>query len=177
VLEYAGNIGRVQGLQAMLEDIRKSGNDKMEFHLWGTGAEENSLKEYAVHHGMKNVVFHGAYLRSKQSEVINSCDLALVTLTEGMFGLGVPSKTYNIMAAGKAVLFIGEPMSEIGLLVKDKQVGYVFEPSDREGIVKFLSELSVEKCSEFAAMGKRAREVAEKEYAKEIILNKFIEAI
>ena len=177
VLEYAGNIGRVQGLQAMLEDIRKSGNDKMEFHLWGTGAEENSLKEYAVHHGMKNVFFHGAYLRSKQSEVINSCDMALVTLTEGMFGLGVPSKTYNIMAAGKAVLFIGEPKSEIGLLVKEKQIGHVFEPSDRKGIMQFLSELSAEKCSEFAAMGKRARDVAEKEYAKEIILNKFIEAI
>lgn len=177
VLEYAGNIGRVQGLQAMIEDIQKACNDKMEFHLWGTGAEENSLKDYASNYGMKNVVFHGAYLRSKQSEVINSCDLALVTLTEGMFGLGVPSKTYNIMAAGKAVLFIGEPESEIGLLVREKQIGYVFEPSDRERIVKFLSALSPEKCIEFAEMGKRARKVAETEYAKEIILNKFVEAI
>lgn len=177
VLEYAGNLGRVQGLQAMIEDIQKAGNDKMKFHLWGTGAEENSLKDYVSNHGMNNIVFHGAYLRSKQSEVINSCDLALVTLAEGMFGLGVPSKTYNIMAAGKAVLFIGEPNSEIGLLVKEKQIGYVFEPSDREGIVKFLSALSPEKCIEFAEMGKRARKVAETEYAKEIILNKFVEAI
>lgn len=177
VLEYAGNIGRVQGLQTIMEDIRAAGNEKLEFHLWGTGAEENSLKDYAACQGMENVVFHGAYLRSKQSEVINSCDLALVTLAEGMFGLGVPSKTYNIMAAGKAVLFIGEPTSEIGLLVKEKQIGYVFEPSDREGIVKFLSELSPVKYFEFAEMGKRAREVAEKEYAKEIILNKYVEKI
>lgn len=177
VIEYAGNIGRVQGLQAMMEDVKKAGNENMEFHLWGTGAEEKSLKDYTSHHGMKNVVFHGAYLRSKQSEVINSCDLALVTLTEGMFGLGVPSKTYNIMAAGKAILFIGDPNSEIGLLVKEKQIGYVFDPSDRGGIVKFLSELTSEKQTEFAEMGKRAREVAEKEYAKEFILNKFVEAI
>ena len=177
VLEYAGNIGRVQGLQALMEDILKAGNEKMEFHLWGTGAEENSLKDYASHHGLKNVVFHGAYLRSKQSEVINSCDLALVTLTEGMFGLGVPSKTYNIMAAGKAILFIGDPNSEIGLLVKEKQVGYVFEPSDREGIINFITSLSFDKCAEFKEMGQRARKVAETEYAKEIILNKFVEAI
>lgn len=177
VLEYAGNIGRVQGLQAMVEDINTAGNDKMEFHQWGTGAEENNLKEYAQKNGMKNVVFHGAYLRSKQSEVINSCDLALVTLTEGMFGLGVPSKTYNIMAAGKAILFIGESNSEIGLLVKEKGIGYVFEPSDREGIVKFISNLSVEKRAEFKEMGQRARKVAEAEYTKDIILNKFVEAI
>ena len=177
VLEYAGNIGRVQGLQSMVEDIRAAGNENMEFHLWGTGAEENNLKEYAQKNGMKNVVFHGAYLRSKQSEVLNNCDLALVTLTEGMFGLGVPSKTYNIMAAGKAVLFIGEPNSEIGLLVKEKQIGYVFEPTDREGIVCFLSNLSPERCAEFKEMGQRARNVAETEYAKDIILNKFVEAI
>ena len=177
VLEYAGNIGRVQGLQSMVEDIKAAGNNEMEFHLWGTGAEENSLKEYTQKHGMNNVVFHGAYLRSKQSEVINNCDMALVTLTDGMFGLGVPSKTYNIMAAGKAILFIGEPNSEIGLLVKEKKIGYVYEPSDREGIIKFISSLSSEKSADFKEMGQRARKVAETEYAQNIILNKFVEAI
>lgn len=177
VLEYAGNIGRVQGLQSMVEDIKAAGNNEMEFHLWGTGAEENSLKNYTQKHGMNNVVFHGAYLRSKQSEVINNCDMALVTLTDGMFGLGVPSKTYNIMAAGKPILFIGEPNSEIGLFVNEKNIGYVFEPSDREGIIRFISNLTPERCMEFKEMGQRARKVAETEYAKDIILNKFAEAI
>ena len=177
VLEYAGNIGRVQGLQEMIENLKESTNDNLEFHLWGTGAEEKRLKDYTQSHKMNNVVFHGAYLRSKQSEVINSCDMALVTLTEGMFGLGVPSKTYNIMAAGKAVLFIGELESEIGLLVKEKQIGVAFRPDDKEGIVRFLSGLSKDKQPEFAEMGKRARHVAETEYAKDIILNKFVETI
>ena len=177
VLEYAGNIGRVQGLQELIENLEESSNKNLEFHLWGTGAEENRLKDYTQSHKMSNVVFHGAYLRSKQSEVINSCDMALVTLTEGMFGLGVPSKTYNIMAAGKAVLFIGEPDSEIGLLVKEKQIGVVFRPDDKSGIVKFLASLSKDKQPEFAEKGKRARQVAETEYAKDIILNKFVEAI
>lgn len=177
VLEYAGNIGRVQGLQSMIEDVLLANNPNLGFHLWGTGAEENNLRDYVKSHKMTNVIFHGAYLRSKQSEVINSCDLALVTLTKGMYGLGVPSKTYNIMAAGKAILFIGEPNSEIGLLVNEKQIGYVFEPNDHNGIVKFLSELTPEKRNEFTEMGKRARQVAETEYAKDIILNKFVEAI
>ena len=177
VLEYAGNIGRVQGLHAFIENIKNANNDGLEFHFWGTGAEENSLKDYVQKNKMSNVVFHGAYLRSKQSEVINSCDMALVTLTDGMFGLGVPSKTYNIMAAGKAVLFIGEPESEIALLVKEKNIGYVFRPEDKNGIVSFLSGLNKEKVVEIYKMGERARLVAVKEYAKDIILNKFVEAI
>ena len=36
VLEYAGNIGRVYGLQAMTEDIEIADNNKIEFNLWGT---------------------------------------------------------------------------------------------------------------------------------------------
>ena len=81
------------------------------------------------------------------------------------------------MAAGKAVLFIGDPESEIGLLVKEKNIGVVFKPEDKEYIVKFLASLSKDKQSEFAEMGKCARQVAEMEYAKDIILNKFVEAI
>ena len=177
VLEYAGNIGRVQGLQTVLEDINTANNNKLFFHLWGTGAEEQNLKDYVQNHEMENVVFHGAYLRSKQNEVLNNCDLALVTLAEGMFGLGVPSKTYNIMAAGKAVLFIGDTNSEIGLLVKEKQIGYVFDAINRNEIVRFLSGLSIEKRSELEEMGQRARKVAETEYAKDIILNKYVVAI
>ena len=177
VLEYAGNIGRVQGLQELMENLKESANCNLEFHLWGTGAAENHLKDYTQSHKMSNVVFHGAYLRSKQSEVINSCDLALVTLTEGMYGLGVPSKTYNIMAAGKAILFIGEPESEIGMLVREKQIGFVFKPDEKEDIVRFLASLSKDRQSEFAEMGKRARQVAETEYAKDIILCKFVQAI
>ena len=177
VLEYAGNIGRVQGLHSLIEIIKSTNNEDLEFHLWGTGAEENNLKDYVQNNNMGNVVFHGAYLRSKQSEVINSCDMALVTLTEGMFGLGVPSKTYNIMAAGKAVLFIGEPESEIGLLVKEKNIGYVFKPEDKNGIIGFLSGLNKDRLAEIHEMGERARQVAVREYAKDIILNKFVEAI
>jgi len=81
------------------------------------------------------------------------------------------------MAAGKAILFIGELESEIGLLVKEKQIGVVFRPDDKSGIVKFLASLSKDKQPEFAEKGKRARQVAETEYAKDIILNKFVEAI
>ncbi len=177
VLEYAGNIGRVQGLQSLVANLKEAQNEQLEFHLWGTGAAENGLKKYVELEGMRHVVFHGAYLRAKQSVVLNSCDMALVTLSEGMFGLGVPSKTYNIMAAGKPILFIGEPQSEIGLLVKEKGIGYVFEPSDRQGIVDFLRSLSPKRLSEMKEMGLRARKVAEDEYAKEIILNKFVRAI
>ena len=70
VIGYAGNIGRVQGLQSVIKDVRIADNTNIEFHIWGTGAEENNLEELTKSQRMTNVIFHGAYLRSKQSEVL-----------------------------------------------------------------------------------------------------------
>ena len=156
VLEYAGNIGRVQGLDKVIEHLPES----VDFHIYGTGAMEETLK------GMNHprVFFHGPYFRSQQNEVLSACHIALVTLQDGMYGLGVPSKTYNILASGRPILFFGPKNSEIDLLVREKRIGYCGWPEkwDKDELVE---------------MGERARELAIKEYSEETILNKFIKAI
>lgn len=156
VLQYAGNIGRVQGLDKVIERLTPD----VEFHIYGTGSMEESLQK--MNH--PQVFFHGPYFRSQQNEVLAACDIAVVTLQDGMYGLGVPSKTYNILASGRPVLFLGPKDSEIDLLVREKGIGYCEWPSAWNK-------------QELAAMGVRAREVAENEYSETRILNKFIDAI
>lgn len=156
ILQYAGNIGRVQGLDKVIAQL----TDDVEFHLYGTGAMEGSLKKI----GHPQVFFHGPYFRSQQNEVLSSCDIAVVTLQDGMYGLGVPSKTYNILASGRPVLFLGPTNSEIDLLVREKGIGYCSWPSKWDK-------------SELAEMGARARQLAVDEYSKATILNKFVNAI
>ena len=111
-----------------------------------------------------HVFFHGPYFRSQQNEVLASCDVAVVTLQEGMYGLGVPSKTYNILASGRPVMYFGPKDSEIDLLVKEKKVGFCGWPASWSK-------------DDLTEMGMRARELAVKEYSKEIILNKFLNLI
>lgn len=156
VLEYAGNIGRVQGLDKVIEQLPES----VDFHIYGTGSMEETLKK--MNH--PRVFFHGPYFRSQQNEVLAACHIALVTLQEGMYGLGVPSKTYNILASGRPILFFGPKNSEIDLLVREKRIGYCGWPEkwDKDELMK---------------MGERARELAIKEYSEATILNKFIKAI
>lgn len=156
MLEYAGNIGRVQGLDKIIEQLPED----VELHLYGTGSMENQLKE--MNH--PNVYFHGSYFRSQQNDILAACHIAIVTLQEGMYGLGVPSKTYNILASGRAIIFFGPKNSEIDMLVKEEGIGYCGWPEkwDKE---------------ELKTMGKKARELAERDYSKEIILNKFIQVI
>lgn len=155
-LEYAGNIGRVQGLDKIVSDLP---ND-IELHFYGTGAMENSLKEM----NYPNVYFHGPYFRSQQKDVLGACHAAIVTLADGMYGLGVPSKAYNIMAAGRPIIYFGPKDGEIGLMVRENGVGYLGWPEKWD-----LDELK--------EMGKRARALAESKYSKKVILTKFLDAI
>ena len=51
---------------------------------------------------------------------------------ENMYGLGVPSKSYNSMAAGKALLFIGPAKSEIYDMIKNAGIEMVINRAEEE---------------------------------------------
>ena len=152
--------------------------NQVEFGIWGTGSAELSLKEKVKQLGMSGkVLFHGPYSRAEQQAILNVCDIALVRLVEGMYGLGVPSKSYNILAAGKPILYIGERNTEIWRLMEEYGNGVCFEPNDREGLIKYLRDLSLEKRGSLREMGKISRQLAEEKFSKEAILNRFLEVI
>ena len=155
-LEYAGNIGRVQGLDKLVAGLP----DGVELHFYGTGAMEGALKEK----NHPKVFFHGPYFRSQQKEVLGACHAAIVTLADGMYGLGVPSKAYNIMAAGRPILYFGPEGGEIGLMVRENGIGYMGWPETWDS-------------AELEEMGRKARALAETKYSKKAVLTKFLEAI
>ena len=156
ILEYAGNIGRVQGLDKVIDNLP----DNVELHLYGTGSMEETL--HKMNH--PRVFFHGPYFRSQQNNVLAACHIAIVTLQEGMYGLGVPSKTYNILSSGRPVLYFGPKDSEIDLLVRENGIGFCGWPEKWD-----MEELKM--------MGRKARALAERDYSEHTILNKFLTAI
>lgn len=171
VLQYAGNIGRAQGIQEIISLVKEAANPKLRLKIWGTGYMEEYLKSYVVELGLQEQVsFNGPYFRSQQEQVLNACDLAVVSLNKNMYGRGVPSKTYNILGAGKPVLYIGPANTEIGLMVEEEGVGFSFTNGEKERIVEFLRIL---KPDMLTGMGIKARKVAEQKYSEPIILDKF----
>lgn len=177
-IQYAGNIGNAQGVGEFVDILYESKSEQVAFGIWGTGSAEAAVKEKVQEYGMENQVsFHGAYFRSEQQKVLNACDIALVRLVEGMYGLGVPSKTYNILAAGKPILYVGEKDTEIWRMIEENGNGVCIEPQDREGLISYLCSLSLENRERLRDMGKISRKLAEVKYSKQTILNKFLEVL
>ncbi|WP_185287514.1 glycosyltransferase family 4 protein [Chryseobacterium lactis] len=175
--QFAGNLGSIQGLDTLIEIIGRISNENVTFEFVGSGKMKPYLENYVLTHQLKNVFFNPPYPRSEQNNILNSCDVAIVTLSDKMLGLGVPSKTYNILAAGKPVLYIGDKNSEVGLLIKEYNIGYQFDPGDQEGMLRFFNQLSSHEVTSILEKGANARKLAEEKFSEKIILNKFINTI
>lgn len=170
---YAGNIGRVQGLDAFIDAFNGAGNCKLLLSIRGSGAALPKLRERIAAERPYNVVYGGPYTKAEQFDVLATCDIALVTLADGMFGLGVPSKAYNILQAGKPILYVGDPRSEIALIVKENNIGFCFAPGQGKELSAFLAGIDEKIRPLLCEMGTRAHHLAITEYSEDKVLAKY----
>lgn len=120
----------------------------------------------------KNVSLLGFQDRANQNDFLNACDIGIVTLSDGMYGLGVPSKSYNIMASGKPMLFIGDRQSEIALCIEEYSLGWVVEPDNPKMLARMIEHIYSNRTC-LSAMQNNAKTVADTVFAKERILEKY----
>ena len=71
-IQYAGNIGRVQGLMSLLKIIKDIDNSDLRFSFWGEGAVKEKMKKFVYDHQMENVIFEGGYKREQQNDILNN---------------------------------------------------------------------------------------------------------
>lgn len=173
VIQFAGNIGRVQGLEAFFEILKEINNPNLVFVFLGEGAAKSALCETKKMHKLDQVYFFDALPRSEQCSFLNASSIGLVSLSSGMYGLGVPSKTYNIFSAGKPILFIGDSQSEISHYINENDVGWVFSWDQKKEIIDFLNSIDSSYLQGIRQKGTNARELVDKKFTKRIIIDKY----
>lgn len=172
IFQFAGNLGHAQGLKNILDAISLIKNEDLHFLFIGSGAMESEIKLAATNSLLKNISLIGFQDRSNQNDFLNACDVALITLSDGMLGLGVPSKAYNIMAAGKPILIIADNASEISMCVKEYNLGWIVEPNNPK-LLSDTFEMIYKDFSSGKVNIENSRIVAEKYFAKDIILSQY----
>ena len=175
VFQYAGNIGRAQGCVEFLHLISALENPNIQFNFRGSGVFYDRLKDSSQ--SMESVCVGGSYSRADEALISRSCDIGLVMLHENMFGLGVPSKAYNILASGKPILFLGPTDSEIYRLVKENNVGWAFSWSRAGELLDFLGHLTLNDLPEIQKRGNLACKLAKTKYNKQLQMQKYDELI
>lgn len=175
IFYFFGNIGRVQGIYNIIQalEILPNGH-RPKFLFIGGGAYEDELKKALHRLNDENIQYIGSLDPSKKSDGLNAGDIAIVTLAEGMYGLGVPSKVYYSMAADKPILAIMEEDSEVSSMVKHHGIGWTMSAGDPQGLANILLEIS-----ENFNTNKHhsSRKVLIENYSEEIAMKKIITVI
>jgi glycosyltransferase involved in cell wall biosynthesis len=139
VVMYSGNLGMVHESDTIIGMIRETRSlERLRFCLVGDGYLKQRLADLARREQWKHVILLPYQTKERLRYSLAAGDVHLVTLKANMTGLSVPSKIYGIMAAGRPVIFIGPPDSEVAHLVREAACGFVIEPGDVEGAVQAL---------------------------------------
>lgn len=172
VVLYAGNMGHPHGIETLAAAIKILESDEdIHFLFMGSGPKQKILDEM-VQLGSRNITLLPPRPRSAQREFLNACDISILSLVSGMLGLAVPSRTYNLMAAGKPIIALVSKASEVAMVIREEGIGWVVEPGVVEKTVQAILEAK-ENRKLLLEMSVRARRAAETKYSSEIILRQF----
>ena len=173
VFQYCGNMGLLHNVDILVEAARILQHDQsVRFLLVGAGSRKEHIRRICHEEQLPNVTVSDRVPREELPELLNVGDVALVTLSPGMSGVSVPSRLYNILAAGKPVLAVADADSELARVVLEEQAGLVVPPTDAAALARAVVELASAPDLR-RAMGKRARQVAEQKYSRRQVIDAF----
>lgn len=173
VVMYSGNMGLSQRLDHVLcAAARLQERKDIEFVFVGDGAARHQLEAAAARQSLHNVRFLPYQPKEELASSLSAADLHVVTVDPRLRQCMMPSKLYGILASGTAVLTIAAMDSELCEVVERAGVGLAVRPDDTEALTSAICWGAAHR-DELAAMGQRARQLAEREYDRSLCTGRF----
>ena len=174
---YAGNLGFAQSVDIIVEAaLRLKDEQGLGFVIFGNGALEDDLKQKVAESGLSNIIIKPLQPYERVSEVYSLGDACVVSCKRGTGANAVPSKTWSIMAAGRAVLASFDKDTLIEEIVSDAGCGLFSEADDAVAFANNILKLksNAELCSQ---MGIASRKYIEDNLSREVCTKKICDII
>lgn len=177
VFLYAGNMGHPQDLESIVYCAEKLKNDeRFHFLFLGSGVKRKWLEREIEDKYLRNVTLLAPRPRNEQRIFLNACDVGLVPLVKRMRGVAMPSRTYNLLAAGKPILALTEENSEIARVIEEDKVGWFVPPCEPEKLLEMIYQIYGERHL-IPKMTERARKCAVEKYSLVTAIEKYRKAV
>jgi colanic acid biosynthesis glycosyl transferase WcaI len=166
---YAGLHGLAQGLDQILR-AAPIFIAKIHFIFIGDGPTKKNLLSMKDQLNLTNVTFLPPMNKVDVSKTLAAADICIVPLKTYLPG-AVPSKMYEAMASGKAILLIAE--GEAAEIIEKNHAGVVVKPGDEAGLERALDLLASD-AELRSTMGRAGREAALSKYDRQSIIDQFL---
>jgi glycosyltransferase involved in cell wall biosynthesis len=174
VVMYSGNLGLYYDWETILGAAELLRDEPFRLVLIGAGGKRGWIERQIRERRLTNTTLLPYQPFEKLPDSLTACDASLVTIQKDVEGISYPSKLYASLSVGRPILAISERGSELYEQVAENDVGYWFELGDCAGLADRIRQMmrDSEGC---AAMGRRARDLFEREYTRDASAAKYAE--
>jgi len=142
IVSYSGNLGKTHPVEKLIDLAAALVNEKdICFLIIGEGDKKDQLLKIQKKRRLPNLEILDFQPTALFPHVLAAAHLGIVTLESDAADLSVPSKTYNLMSAGKPILTIAKETSELAQIIKNNALGKNFAEHEIEDMCDFILAL------------------------------------
>ncbi|QAU45943.1 glycosyltransferase WbuB [Bradyrhizobium guangzhouense] len=140
VVGLCGNLGFTHAPRTVFEAARLLQHEKhIHFVLSGWGIGWNELETLQAAEKLENVTLLDPVPEEQLAEFLAMADAWVIPYRRNVAGVSIPSRLYNLLAVGRAVIVGTEPNSEAALAVAEEDIGWVVPPEDPTSLARAIS--------------------------------------
>ena len=176
-LMYVGAVGRVQGLETLLDaaEILKS-RPEIHFSIVGDGIARQTLEEDAHRRGLTAVTFRGRIVKEMVPAVMASADAQLVSLAASEFlKYTTPSKIASLLAS--EVPIIANIAGDGAKMLEESGAALNSAPGDAEALAVAVARMADMSAQRRQQMAIRGRVYYDSNLSAHVAANKIVEAL
>lgn len=174
---YAGNIGKVQAVETIVEtaELLKENSD-IGFYIFGDGTNRDIIEKMIVEKGLQNVHLYPLQPIERVSEVYSLGSASIVSCKTGTGGNALPSKTWSIMACEKPLLVSFDEGTMLERLTQNEKCGLFAQSENARALSENILFLNNNKdvCAE---MGRKSRAYIENNLNRKKCTDKIVKIL
>lgn len=139
---YSGNLGLGHDLENLVylsKEIKD--NKSIQILIIGEGYRKVAIENLIRDSEITNCLLLPYQPANLFVSMLQAMHIGVVSLEKGASQVAIPSKTYNILGAGKPILCLGSKESDLAELIEGSQSGKFFESNSTEEIKSFILDL------------------------------------
>lgn len=142
IVMYSGNLGKNHALESLVQVADNVKHlDNVKFVIAGEGWKKKIVENMVEELNLENCTILSYMSTDLFISSLYGVDVGVISLGEETSKIAIPSKTFNLLAAGKPLLCFANKDSDLADLVKNYDVGETFAHNEIEEATEYLKSL------------------------------------
>ena len=172
VVGLSGNLGLTHHPRTIFEAARLlRDNGDVHFLLSGWGIGWNELSELQAKEQLGNVTLLPPVPQHDLDDFLSAADLWVIPYRRNITGVSIPSRLYNLLAIGRAIIVAAEENTEAALVISEEKIGWVVPPEEPAALAEAIARAAKDR-ADVVEKGQRAATAAAK-YSPEVALARY----